>query len=92
MASLVELRAQLALIDSQISYVLNNSHLARIEVETQHGKTVVHHGDSTKTMELLSTWKRNTLAEIASLENVDESVVDFSKSSMSVDMVYRGRR
>ena len=92
MATVSELRAQLLLIEEQISYVLNNSHLARIEVQTQYGKTVVHHGDTTKTLELLSNWKRNTLTEIASLEQTDNSVVDFSKAPLSVNMVFVGRR
>ena len=91
MSSLVELRAQLALIDSQISYVLNNSHLASIEVQTQYGKTIVRHGDATKTMQLLSAWKTATLAEIASLETTDSSPVDFTKASMSVPIVFTGR-
>jgi hypothetical protein len=92
MPSLAELRAQLVIIEQQISYVLNNSHLASIEVQTQYGKTVVKHGDSTKTMELLSAWKRSTLAEIASLEETDSSPVDFSKASMAVPLVFTGRR
>jgi hypothetical protein len=92
MASVEELRAQLTIIDEQISYVLNNSHLAFIEVQTQYGRTLVKHGDSTKTLELLSSWKKNTFAELASLEGVDSGPVDFSKTPMSIPLVFMGRR
>lgn len=90
--TLEEAQALLAITKTQIEYVLNNSHLTEIEIQTPEGKTRVRHGDFGQALKTLMTLRNSLIDRIKELSSETSSVVDFSAAVLSVPIVFQSGR